>query len=206
MSKQSTEPSHPKLLLRTFITEWPWWLPGTVLSFFLASILLSGWPMGLVPNLDYPYSYTKDSLSYAWTVQRVIEGWIFDNPRSGYPFGSNFLDYPSSDFGNLLIIKFLGLLSGSYYSATNLYFLLGFPVIFMTSFCVLYAIGLSRTFAWGAALLFTFIPFHFLRIEHLFYTWYFCCSLIFLFRILYFFCQSSQCDIQTKKTCSFSTC
>lgn len=155
------------------LTDWKWCLSGAIFSFLLASVLMTGWPTGLLPNLDYPYSYSGDGLSYSWLIQRAIEGWTFDNPRSGYPFGSNFLDYPGSDSGNYLILKLIGLLTGEYHSALNLYFLFGFTATFIASFCVLRKVGLVMPFAFSAAILFNFLPFHFLRLEHLFYTWYF---------------------------------
>ncbi|QNA91162.1 sugar translocase [Massilia sp. Dwa41.01b] len=112
-------------------------------------------------------------------AQRVIEGWIFDNPRSGYPFGSNFLDYPGSDSGNLLVLKLLGLVTDSPYAAVSLYFLAGFAVTFVCAYGAMRAFGLHRPFALAGAMLFNFVPFHFLRFDHLFYTWYFVAPLFF---------------------------
>ena len=160
------------LLVRCgILTDWKWWVSGAIFSFFLASVLMTGWPSGLVPNLDYPFTYHNDGCFGA--IQRVIEGWIFENPRSGYPFGSDSFDYPNSDSGNLLILKLIGLMTGEWYSAFNIYFLLGFPVTFVASFCVLRSVGLAIPFAFTAATLYSFLPFHFVRIPHLYYTWYF---------------------------------
>jgi phosphoglycerol transferase len=155
------------------LADWMVWLPGSAACFLLASILMTGWPAGLIPNLEYPYIYFGDALSYSWLTQRAMEGWIFDNDRSGYPFGSNFLDYPSSDSGNFLVLKACGLLTGDYYGATNLYFLLGFAVCFACSYGVMRSFGVSRLLSVAAAMLFTFLPFHIFRIAHLTYTWYF---------------------------------
>lgn len=47
-----------------FITEWKFWVAGAILSFMLASVLLSGWPTGLIPSLSYPFSYDGDGLSH----------------------------------------------------------------------------------------------------------------------------------------------
>lgn len=152
-------------------TDWKWWLSGAISSFVLASVLMTGWPNGLLPNIDYPYTYNNDGAFSV--IQRLIEGWVFDNPRSGYPFGSNLLDYPGSDSGNYLILKLIGSLTGEWHAAHNIYYLLGFAVTFIASFCVLRAVGLAIPFAFTAATLFNFLPFHFQRIEHLFYTWYF---------------------------------
>jgi phosphoglycerol transferase len=165
--------SSPVSLCRVFLAEWKWWLSGALISFELASVLMTGWPSGLLPNMSYPYIYSGDGLSYSWVIQRAIEGWFFDNPRSGYPFGSNFLDFPGSDSGNFLILKLIGLSTGEYYSAINLYYLLGFSITFISAFCVLRAIRLVRPLALSSAALFSFLPFHFLRLEHLFLTWYF---------------------------------
>lgn len=148
---------------------------GSVLSFFFASVLMTGWPDGLKPNLSYPYIYAGDGLFQFWLSQRAIEGWIFENARSGYPFSSSFLDFPGSDSGNLAVLKILGKISGSYFAANNFYLLLGFSAAFGSGFYVLRKLGLFGFTAFSGALLFAFLPYHFSRLVmgHLFYTWYF---------------------------------
>lgn len=160
-------------------SDWKWLLAGAFLCFILASVLMSGWPAGLLPELGYPFTYSGDGISHSWIAKRAMEGWIFDNARSGYPFGSNFLDYPGSDGGNLLILKMLGMATGHYQSALNLYFLLGFSATFVAAFAVMRVLGLARPWALAGAVLFNFVPFHFQRIGHLFYTWYFVVPLFF---------------------------
>lgn len=159
--------------------EWRWWLPGAAFSMLLASVLLSGWPAGLLPGLGVPLDYHHDSLSHAWLVQRAIEGWIFDNPRSGYPFGSNFLDYPGADGASLLLLKLLGLPGWGFQAAMKLYFLGGFGAIFTAAYGAMRAQGLARPLAFSAALLFNFAPFHFQRAEHIFLTFYVAVPLFF---------------------------
>lgn len=152
-------------------TDWKWWLSGAILSIILTSVLIAGGASGLVPNIDYPFTYNGDGVFIA--IQRLIEGWNFDNPRSGYPFGSSLLDYPASDSGNYLILKLIGTFASHWYSVFNIYYLLGFAVTFVASFCVLRTVGLAIPFAFAAATLFNFLPFHFERIDHTFFTWYF---------------------------------
>ncbi len=156
-------------------------LLGLVLSFVLASAIMSGWKGALIPNLDHPFVYAGDALSHLWLAQRASEGWIFANSRSGFPFGSSFLDYPGSDSGNLLILKLLGRLLGNYYSAANLYFLLSFPATFAATFVVCKKLDLRNDSSFACALLFTLLPFHFARLlmGHLFYTWYFAVPIYF---------------------------
>jgi len=176
----------PISINKVFWSEWRWWLSGGVISFVLASILLTSWPAGLIPNISYPYTYKGDGLSYSWLTLRAMEGWIFENPRSGFPFGSNFLDYPSSDSGNILILKILGLITRKYYSAINIFILLSFSVNFTASYFTLRAFGLISALSFAASLLFSFLPFHFLRLNHLFYHWYFIVPIIF-FQCYYFY-------------------
>ncbi len=123
-------------------SEWRIWLPLAIVSFFGASLLMSGWPQGFKPEMITPFTYAGDGFAYLWNVQRVIEGaWYFDNARSGVPFGSNHLDYPTADTGSYLIIKLLGILFHTAAAATNLYFLLGFAVCAVATYVVVRSIG-----------------------------------------------------------------
>lgn len=164
-------------------TEWKFALAGSIASFLLASLVLFGWPNFFPAFINKPFLYAGDGLAIDWLAQRAIEGWIFDNPRSGFPFGSSFLDYPGSDTGNFLIYKLLGLLSGSVIPAVNLHFMLSFPAVFLTTFLVLRYFEVRRAYAMCFAMLFTFAPFHFARYlyGHLLYTWYFCVPLFYYY-------------------------
>lgn len=160
-------------------TEKRWYLCGAVFVFLLASVLISGWPQGLIPNTAYPYAYSGDSLGYSWLIQRAMEGWVFENPRNGYPFGSNFLDYPGSDAGTLVLLKLIGFFAGSFYATFNLYFLLSFSLIFISTYLVLRSLDLCKPLSSAAALIYAFLPFHFLRLGHYFFISYFVAPLFF---------------------------
>jgi hypothetical protein len=168
--------------------EWSVWLFFSLGVFFAASMLMTGWPAGLIPNIRYPYVYSEDGLFYLAQIQKLTEGaWVFINNRLGFPFGGNFLDFPVPDTGSLLILKVIGTLFRSPQAAMNLYFLIGFPVTFICSYVFLRIIGISRSFSVAAGLLFVFLPFHFQRIAHLFYTWYFVVPIFFYFGFWLFF-------------------
>jgi phosphoglycerol transferase len=155
------------------LNEWHWLSFGLLLSFVTASLLMTGWPAGLIPNLDYPFAYSGDNLFSSWLIQRLNEGWIFNNPRCGYPFGSNFLDYPVPDLGSLLALKTLVIIFDDSIKAVNLYFLLGFPFVFIVTYIINRKFELSPLLAFVSSVLYAFAPFHFMRLGHLFYTWYF---------------------------------
>jgi phosphoglycerol transferase len=162
--------------------EWLVWLLGGGLSFVAASLFMSGWPAGLLPELHKPFIYAGDSVSYLWNIKRVIEeAWFFTNTQTGYPFGSNHLDYPTSDTGNYLILKLLGLLLDTPVAVLNVYFLLGFSLAFSVAYIVLKAMGVSRALAVSGAVLYSFTAYHFGRLGHLFFTWYFVAPLFFYY-------------------------
>jgi phosphoglycerol transferase len=161
-------------------TEWRVWLPLAVLSFLGASLFMTGWPNGLFPELTAPFSYAGDGMAYLWNVQRVIEGsWYFENARSGFPFGSNHLDYPTSDTGSYLALKLLGFVFNSAAAVLNLYYLLGFSLCAAATYWVARSLGVTRHFSIVVALLYAFTSFHFGRLGHLFFTWYFVAPLFF---------------------------
>jgi phosphoglycerol transferase len=154
-------------------------LIGSVVAILIGSIAMSGWPAGLLPDIQMPYQYSGDALSSMWLTERAMEGWVFDNPRSGFPFGSSFLDYPGADNGSFLILKLLGWLGGTSAAAMNLFYLLGFAVNFAIAHLVIRSVSVSRPMAFTAAMVFAIAPFHFLRLGHIFYTWYFVIPLYF---------------------------
>jgi phosphoglycerol transferase len=135
--------------------------------------LLAWYLMGSF-NLHYPISYRGDTFFMSWMIKRLIDGfWIFNSVYSGFPFGSAFYDFPTSDSGSLIIFKLLGSFTHNYILTLNIYFLLGFSVTSTISYVVLKKLGCSKIFSLTGAILFTFLPFHLFRLEHLFYTWYF---------------------------------
>lgn len=148
-------------------------LAGLFLVMF--SLCLSLYIMeGRHVDLSIPFVYTSDGIWISAVIKGLIDGsWYLSNGDIGFPFGSNLYDFPMSDSGNFLILKILGVISGDYAHALNLYFLFGFPVTALVSYFVIRNFSVSRTLSLTGAIIFTFIPFHFLRLGHLFYTWYF---------------------------------
>ncbi|WP_145566890.1 DUF7024 domain-containing protein [Yersinia aleksiciae] len=184
----------------TFAADWKLIIIGAIATFFLASIFMSGLPDGLMPNLTTPYGYSGDGLFHAWMAQRVTEGWLFDNVRSGYPFGSSFLDFPGSDSGAHLLIKAFALMSGGWVGGVNLFFLFGFASCFVATYVTARAFSLNRSFAVAMSVLYTFAPFHFLRLKHLFYTCYFVAPLFFYLALDIYLTRGPTCCTGLKST------
>ena len=63
----------------------------------------------------------------------------------------------------------------------NLYYLLGFSFSLVATYIVSRTLGISRHFSIVGAVLYAFTSFHFGRIGHLFFTWYFVAPLFFYY-------------------------
>ncbi|MEX3933256.1 hypothetical protein AB4Y32_15885 [Paraburkholderia phymatum] len=187
---------------------WGWLAIGCVGSFELASVLLTGWPRGLIPNFSLPYTYRGDGLAILWLIRRTMEGWVFDNPRSGFPFGSNFLDYPGSDAANFALFKLLGWLTHSPFAAFDLFLLLSFPAVFAVTMVAFRSFGLRDCWSFVGAMLFTFAPFHFARffMGHDLYLWYMCVPLFVHYGRNLFMYGQSHADLSRPRNLLSAVC
>ena len=150
-----------------------------VLITIIAKLIVFGQALKLRPVITEPIVYSGDALFNSNMTLMVHEGWIYTNSRSGYPFGLELYDFPTSDSGNFILSKFIGYLTSSPFATANIFYLLSFPVIFIVSTRVLRRFELKRTWAYPAAALFVFLPFHLTRFAHLNYTLYFTVPLYF---------------------------
>lgn len=162
------------------------WFPLSFLCAVVAAYCFNGYSFVFSDLLKYPVVYKYDALFHFFLTQRVIEGWVFDNFRSGYPFGSTILDYPFSDTANFFILKLLGLLTGSFYGAYNAFLILGFSLAFAAAYLVMRSMDIGKPFAVSLSVLYAFLPFHWIRINHLFLTYYWMAPVYFYFALLCF--------------------
>ena len=161
---------------RVFIT----YLLGSLLTVTLALLNLFG-TKGLTSlNLGKAIYFGEDSTLSLAIIKRISEGWIYNNPRLGYPFGSSIFDYPIPDTASLLFYKLLTLLSFDTTTVLNVYFFISFPLTFVITLAVLRRLQFSLYISSLVSFLFTLLPFHFERFEigHVFYTWYFIIPII----------------------------
>jgi phosphoglycerol transferase len=99
--------------------------------------------------------------------------WFAHNTHLGYPGELNTL-FPLGDNGHLLIIKFLTLLGLSPPASIDCYYLLSFFLAAAAAFCCMESLGLRRPLACAGAVIYTLLPYHFLRgVSHLYLAAYF---------------------------------
>jgi phosphoglycerol transferase len=198
-NKNSLADFKVEALIQCFQRNWAFCIAGVIASFLLASIVFSGWPAGRKPNLTFPFIYAGDGLSHSWLAKRAIEGWICENDRSGYPFGSEFYDYPGSDSGNLILLKILGILFSEYHQSINIFILLNFSLAFLSSFIVQLSFKINKYFSFVSSILFAFIPFYFIRMDHLFYASYFVVPIYSYCAFKIYICSNKKIILNTKR-------
>ncbi|HEY0179292.1 MAG TPA: hypothetical protein VGC30_06645, partial [Dokdonella sp.] len=130
----------------------------------LTTLLLFGALGAPLSRLDVPYTYWGDAIDKLAQIQNVAEtGWLFDNPRLGYPFGYDRLDFPRFDSLNYAIMGPLAALTGAPGIAMNLYFVAGFYLIGFAAFYAFRRLGMDTAPALVCALLYAFLPYHVIR-------------------------------------------
>ncbi len=146
---------------------------GSIFIGLLSSILIFGKDFYHL-STNVPGIYYGDGVAFLINLQRAFEGvWMNTNERMGFPWISDFTETPQSDFLNYLIINTIAHLTGSLIFAVNSYFILGFIVIFITTYLLLRALKISQLSAFIGSVCYALIAYHFLRLSHIFFTWYF---------------------------------
>ncbi len=167
-------------LSTVFKIEWKIACFGGLLSVVLASLMISGFSW---PDFNFPYCYTSgvegDSFYTLAYIKRILECTFFNSTQLGYPFGSEMADFPGWDLFSSFFFKISSLFSSSPISALNLFIISSYFINFAVCFIVLRALKISNSIAFLGALLFNFIPFHFMRFHHFTYTQYYCVPIYF---------------------------
>lgn len=139
-----------------------WWaLLGLVV---LTSVLIVGALKLPLTRLDVPYTFHGDAVDKLTQIDTVAEtGWLFHNPRLGWPFGYDRLDFPRFDSLNYAIMGPIAALSGQSGLAMNLYFLASFYLIGAAALFAFRRLGLATGPALLCALVYAFLPYHLIR-------------------------------------------
>lgn len=127
-------------------------------------------------DLRVPLTYYGEANYNAMLVKGILDhGWHVDNPTMAAPDGLNLRDVPMMD-NNLLfaLIKLIGFFARDYGLTLNLFYLLTFPLVTLSAMFALRQFGASRLSAIFASVLYSVLPYHFVRGQHhLFLSAYF---------------------------------
>jgi hypothetical protein len=128
-------------------------------------------------NPRVPYYLGGDATFTLAVIKGVVaHGWYLSNPSLGAPFTQHLYDYPvfSGDGLYLLMLKLIAVPFSNPAAIVNVFFLLCFPLIAISAYIALRALGISIGAAILCAVLFTMLPYRFYRGEgHLFQGAYF---------------------------------
>lgn len=139
------------------------WLAALALVVLTSLVIVAALKLPL-SRLDVPYTFHGDAVDKLTQIQNVAEtGWLFHNPRLGYPFGYDRLDFPRFDSLNYAIMGPVAALTGKPGLAMNLYFLASFYLIGLTALFALRRLGLATGPALLCALVYAFLPYHLFR-------------------------------------------
>jgi phosphoglycerol transferase len=125
-------------------------------------------------SLRVPLQYSKDSLVHLNLIKNTVDtGWFIHNDSLGAPGGQDLRGLPFPDTLHHLVIKGMTYFSHDVFLIGNLFYLLTFPLTTITSLFVLRKLGIRNSLALGTSLLYTYLPYHYLRLEHLYLAAYY---------------------------------
>jgi hypothetical protein len=145
---------------------------AAILGYFGTCILclaILAWVMKLWnADLAVPFHWqlAPDVNLHLMLFKNLVEkGGLYTNVFLGAPNHLELYDFPQPYYIHYLFIQVLSLFSRNFNVVFNLYFLLTFPLIAITSLFVFRRFGASWTTGILGGLLFTFLPYHFMRGE-----------------------------------------
>ena len=119
----------------------------------------------------YPLAYTHrgDALANLWVIKTVVEtGSPYESRALGAPFGATFFDFPRSEILFLLFYRAAGLVTANIALIHNVFYVAGFPLVAWSALAVLRReLHVAWPLAVAGAIVFCWLPYHFLRLEHL---------------------------------------
>ncbi len=136
----------------------------------IVSVLCAAWALQLWrADIAIPLRYTPvdDTKFYLMLVKGIADhGWYLSNPSLGAPFGQKLVEYPQGgDDLSLLAVRGLALFSSNPAVIVNLFFLLTFALVAVTSHLVLRSLGICAAAAGLVSVLFSLLTYHFFRGE-----------------------------------------
>lgn len=143
------------------------------------SLLILFWGLEIwQTDIGIPFIYTGDAVFNLMSIKSLVDnGWYIHNKYLGAPFGLESYDFPFDENLSLAILKLIATFSNPFI-AHNLFYILTFPLTAVTSLFALKQLGTSNKVAVVISLLYTFIPYHLMRLGHLFLSAYYMIPLI----------------------------
>jgi phosphoglycerol transferase len=156
------------------------------MTYAVAALLPLGviaWLMRLwTLDLTVPFLYGGDALSTQAGVKNLLEtGSIYVNRLLGAPGVSELYEVPGADLFHLLTLRLFGLLGAGWATAINVFYLSSYAAVGVAAVFVMRRLGASRIVSAAVAVLYSMLPYHWMRGEgHLFLASYWIVPLVLL--------------------------
>ena len=152
------------------------YVAAAVLSVLIVFFLLKLWQA----DLRVPLYYGGDTIFYSMSVKGMIDnGWFWRNAFIGAPGSLEMYDFPYVDNAVGVVLWVISIFTHNAALVMNLFYLLTFPVITLTSLYVFRRFNLSYVPALFCSLLYAFLPYHVIRNElHLILSAYYFIPLV----------------------------
>jgi hypothetical protein len=152
-----------------------------ILIFFIISIVFYFLFRIDFSDFLFPFSDSYDTadgkMTIAYIKMVISEDWLgLLSPNTLYlsaPFKFEIYDYPLPFLSNFVFIKFLSIFSSDSIVVFNLYYISTYFLNAFTMYWVLRRLRVNWYLTISIALLFTFLPWHYLRLIHTLFTGYF---------------------------------
>ena len=105
---------------------------------------------------------------------------------AGTPGGQDLRGYPSADTLHHFAFKVMACFTHDIFLISNLFYLVTFPLTTITTLFALRKLGVRASITVAISLLYTFLPYHYLRLEHLYLSAYYHLPLASLFALRLF--------------------
>lgn len=157
--------------MRPLRAELAWCAGAIAVTCLLAGVALQLWDA----DLRVPWSYSGDANLNQIAVKAMLDhGWFLRNPDLAAPFGQVLDEYPFAAANAMALMRGIGLFTSDSALVMNLFFLLTFPLTVVASYAAARMLGVSRPASAFVGVLYTLLPYHFLRGElHLFIAAYY---------------------------------
>jgi phosphoglycerol transferase len=117
-------------------------------------------------DLRVPFFYSGDSIFYSMFIRTTLDyGSYWQNPAIGAPSGLQLYDFPGLDNSVAIIVLLFRPFTHDAILVLNLFYLLTFPLITVATLYVFRQFNLSFVPSLFGSLLYTFLPYHFMRNE-----------------------------------------
>jgi phosphoglycerol transferase len=150
----------------------PLWADGFIaagIALGVALYVFMSWPL----DLRIPIAMNGDATSALYIFKSILEhGTYLQNPDVGAPFGATMYDYPIPEPTHHLLIRLIGLFTRDPFVAFDVFYLLSFATAAFTACWAFGRNGVGRLPAIAGAITFALVPYHFLRVGHIFLASY----------------------------------